>query len=361
MASEPTPNCHVCDKPTANKCSGCKSTARPHSYCSQECQKKDWPKHKKACSDLKMEYWLAHAAVILQGAYLMLRQNTWDMPIRDIEVLEDKVIIHRGTDNDKDYFVEFPKHLVKEDGDDVRNQVLCTWVCAESLAWMHDLAARLLSRLEVKVEELNVALETVPRPTMVRYANGVERSNWPRNTHDVLRVTSCKTKSQWVIDLTFAQYNLSECFGKWSRFMLAHVERIIGIYPFGTHKALKSRLGKVRGNANLDYGLIGEVAAHMNAAVKQWGMGSRIQVEDIVLMQHEPAAAVAGNMIATAEHAIRRFILNNNFTSRLQSERDYEAKHESFLRLERGYITDDFLDSRNVLKGGPVFKSEETR
>ncbi|KAG4422327.1 hypothetical protein IFR04_004479 [Cadophora malorum] len=46
--------CTICDKETANKCAKCKSAA----YCSQECQKLDFPLHKLLCS--KMSTFLEH-------------------------------------------------------------------------------------------------------------------------------------------------------------------------------------------------------------------------------------------------------------------------------------------------------------
>ncbi len=40
--------CILCDKPAINLCSKCKTI----SYCTRECQKSDWPRHKLECQEL---------------------------------------------------------------------------------------------------------------------------------------------------------------------------------------------------------------------------------------------------------------------------------------------------------------------
>ena len=43
-------SCHVCGKEAMNKCSHCKNTR----YCSRDCQKADWNKHKTVCAPAKI-------------------------------------------------------------------------------------------------------------------------------------------------------------------------------------------------------------------------------------------------------------------------------------------------------------------
>jgi len=42
------PDCNVCNSPSKLGCAVCKSR-----YCSKECQRTDWPRHKKVCAVLK--------------------------------------------------------------------------------------------------------------------------------------------------------------------------------------------------------------------------------------------------------------------------------------------------------------------
>jgi hypothetical protein len=144
MTPESVSKCQICDKPATSMCGGCQSATYSHYYCSKVCQKQDWPNHKIFCSDLKVERVLIRASTILQAAYLKFRENTWNMPIVKIEDCGGgELIIHRGSDNDKDYFLPFPAHLMKTTA--IKNQVLCTSMCSESIAWMHETIAGLLS------------------------------------------------------------------------------------------------------------------------------------------------------------------------------------------------------------------------
>ena len=50
-ANVTTGSCNRCNKDTTKKCAGCKSVH----YCSRECQKQDWAKHKKFCKKHKQK------------------------------------------------------------------------------------------------------------------------------------------------------------------------------------------------------------------------------------------------------------------------------------------------------------------
>lgn len=144
MAPETVSKCQVCDNPATSVCGGCQSATYSHSYCSKACQKQDWLSHKTLCSDLKMERVLIRASTILQAAYLKFRESTWNMPITKVEDGGgQELIIHRDSDNDKDYFLPLPEHLMNTTA--IKNQVLCTSMCSESIAWMHETITCLLS------------------------------------------------------------------------------------------------------------------------------------------------------------------------------------------------------------------------
>lgn len=106
----PTEACTRCQTPTTKRCDGCvgapaadDSGSQATFYCSQECQKINWPQHKAVCRNLQARKRLARAASLLKGilnritlhasqlqfksarregsaVYLEERQNPWRGP-----------------------------------------------------------------------------------------------------------------------------------------------------------------------------------------------------------------------------------------------------------------------------------------
>jgi hypothetical protein len=139
--SEPSDTqCAACCAPTTKKCAGCKVRA----YCSKACQTKDWPTHKKICSDLKLEHILGRAAALIQDAYLSFRKNTWSDTIKKVEDREDALIIHNGDPWESPQgFVKFPDDIVP-DNKRARLGVLTAWRCDEPCASLATLIEKLL-------------------------------------------------------------------------------------------------------------------------------------------------------------------------------------------------------------------------
>jgi hypothetical protein len=139
MASHATFQCAFCASAALEKCGRCKT----HYYCSKDCQKSDFLKHKGVCKDIQLEKSLERAAVIIQQAYLKFRENTWDTPVIKIEDTGHALVVYDGmTPSKSTYFVDFPNHLINNEKD--KMAVLCTWVCNEPFAQMHSMLRELL-------------------------------------------------------------------------------------------------------------------------------------------------------------------------------------------------------------------------
>ncbi|KAI8935633.1 hypothetical protein NX059_007161 [Plenodomus lindquistii] len=366
--------CQVCDKQATNKCGGCKSTKSATFYCTKDCQKQDWPSHKNVCKDRALECALEKATDIALVAYLKFRENTWDIPIVDVTAEEDALTIHRNFDSPQDYFVPFPHRVfnsgVKED--DVRNanQVLCTFVCEEALAWMHNTLVALLDGivpplismseasflpapgLKVRMDEVNVKLVNIPRKTVIAHPTGFTHSNWPGHSHDILRITSKITGTQWIMDLSGAQYGISAAFWSWNDYSAQYVQSIENVYPLGTHKQQKAIEAKIWGNTTLDCGVVGEVAAAMNAAVKVWEKKHKVKLADVIKLPDAQYLEMGKKLTDHMSKATQSYIKGLNITSKVRAIRMYELDpaNRDFREAKRAKVVNEFLASSDTLK-----------
>jgi hypothetical protein len=114
------------------------AAARPTFTAEGHASSRTGPEHKITCKDVQLEKHLSRAAEIAHQAYLTFHEDTWDTPIAKIEDTKDALIIYDGDQSrNKDYFVNFPHHLIKNR--QAKLAILSTMMCNEPLAWMHDL------------------------------------------------------------------------------------------------------------------------------------------------------------------------------------------------------------------------------
>jgi hypothetical protein len=166
----------------------------------------------------------------------------------------------------------------------------------------------------------------------------------------VLRITSVKSGTQWAIGLNGCQYGKEKHFWRWSHFESVCVKCLVKVYPFGTQKEMHRLQGEVYGNCSLDSGLVGEVVAHMDKAVVMWEKDLITPLRYIIGMADEPSSAAGTSLINHMDFAVREYIDNNNFTSRVRAVREYEKKYEDIREFKRRHIVDKFLESRNTLE-----------
>ncbi|KAJ4364665.1 hypothetical protein N0V83_009262 [Neocucurbitaria cava] len=369
MASEVVLKCATCSEPATNKCGGCSSLV----YCCRYCQTKDWPNHKIICRNTQLEKTLVRVTDIVQTAYFTFRENTWDTPITTIEEEGNELLIYDGDQkNNATYFVKFPIHLIKNKG--VRMAVLTAWMCAEPLAFMHNLIMKLLDGsynshvlmgqmlilslplgLKVKVHEVQVNLKNIERKTTAVGPGGSRHSNWPNFVHEVLHVKSSKTGRQWLIDISGGQFGICQAFWKWEDYEAKYVERVTAKFNPSTMKILIGKLAKIPGNPTLAYELPGQAAAELDQALAKWTTNHMV-LSDLIKLKDKEYEPLKRDLLRRMDEAVSNFIKRNDFTALVKTQKAYEAVNPR-TSIVQVNTTNQWLKTVNLEGRRPVLAS----
>ncbi|XPT02368.1 hypothetical protein M3J09_011487 [Ascochyta lentis] len=301
--------CTVCGTPTTIKCSGCKT----HFYCGKDCQTKDWPAHKTSCKDFQLERRLARVAEIVHEAYLTFRENTFDGVIEKIEDGEDVLVIHDGNPwNNEQYFTKFPHKLVSSSRR-AKLGVLTAWTCDEPYGFLNMLIVKLLEGLNVDMQEIGVEFSRIPRKTVaLTFPMGKPLSNWPAYQHTLLRLTSCRSGKQWIMDFAGGQYGIAQPFHTWEQYEIAFVDKLVSVYDIGTAKRVFSELAKIAGRYILVYGLVGRAAAKLEEAIDTWETENKPLLTFRGLQDAE-FEQQKSSLLGALDNAVRTFIRTTDF------------------------------------------------
>ncbi|KAI4610964.1 hypothetical protein J4E80_007995 [Alternaria sp. BMP 0032] len=322
--------CAVCGEPANNKCSGCKSDTASRQYCGKACQVKDWPTHKKACKDAQnanLEKKLARVAEIVQQAYYDFHENTWSLRIRGIDESDHILtLLAGGLPNESRYFIPFPNHLGMKDCN--KKAMLSLWGCEEALIEMHDILASLLKGMCVDVEEISVRLGRVPRKVLVSKSTGGFFENWPTLLHEVIRITATKTKKQWFIDLSGAQYGMSQTLWTRNMYEAEFAAEIAKVQAFGENKARSRYIADLPGNLSLRCSLGGIVVNHLNeVVVKKWKLERALSLADLVSMEDGEYEQASFSLLRTMKEKVSDFTKIHNFKPEFRAWKVSEDKN----------------------------------
>ncbi|RMZ67173.1 Zinc finger MYND-type [Pyrenophora seminiperda CCB06] len=310
------------------KCGDCKTENKSLHYCGAICQRKDWPMHKKDCrkaQDARLEKILARVAVIVQQGYYEFRENTWDTPIISIEDRDNELVIRDGDMLAKTkYFIKFPQHMVSSER--TKTAMLSGWVCNETLAFMHDVIVDLLKGLDVDIKEVRINHGRVPRRITYNNPYGGHDANWPNYSHEILRITSPKSKTQWVIDISGAQYGITKAFWTWAAYANEYMVDVKAASNFGYNKNMFKKLKGIPGNPSMAYGVVGIVAEHMNQAYKKWATDRNMSLSDIPAMDEDDFLQAKKEVLRTVNDAVRAFLAKNSFEKEFTAAQAYERK-----------------------------------
>lgn len=340
MTEDARTKCSHCGEPATLKCSSCKI----HVYCGTDCQKPDWARHKTTCKEITLERTIERCADTLQRAYLDFREITYDNHIAKVEVKDDRVLIYDGPIEMKKsgVFAGFPNHLVTEKN--VKMAMLCFLMCNEPIALVFKMLSKLLIRkstfslisladplssqpedLKVKIEEVSVKFQSVPRKTIVVCVNGYEQSNFPAYNHEILRVSSVKSGKKWAIDLAGGQYGLCQPCWKWEEYEKSYVERVVKVHKLGANQKYINACSQVEGIPSLTYGPAQGVASHLNAAFDKWIESLPAELPKILILDDEKFKYHQDCLLKGMNVVVRNFVDNSNYTSKVQIAAKYEV------------------------------------
>jgi hypothetical protein len=143
--------------------------------------------------------------------------------------------------------------------------------------------------LPVKIEEIEVTLSKIPRKTTAVWPNGYRQDNWPNYSHSLLRVTSTKTKTSWIIDIGGGQYGICTPFWPWTDYVdnFINTSKPLEVYPHGTHRDVLRILGKIDGNPSMSYGLVGDVAEAIDRASDSFARNNNLQLSALIQLSDQ--------------------------------------------------------------------------
>jgi hypothetical protein len=181
----------------------------------------------------------------------------------------------------------------------------------------------------VHIDEINVELRSIPRKTIAVLPNGFRQANWPTYSHALVRFTSVKTKTRWVLDFGGGQYGICQALWKWSEYATCFVnpEKALEVSPFGATKALLGALGELDGNPSLAYGLVGEVAKVIDKAVTDGEKDKLFVVSTMVHELDDNRFNEQKSALLKALHvAVRHCVQTHSFQDKIRAAKAFESR-----------------------------------
>lgn len=188
--------------------------------------------------------------------------------------------------------------------------------------------------MDVEVEEVRLTLGWIPRKITYYSPNGGSDDNWPKYSHEVFRVTSLKSKKQWVIDISGAQYGITKAFWEWEQYAKEYTVKVQAANAFGSNMALIRNLRGIPGNPSMCYGVIGVVADHMNQMIKNWVKDRRITLRSLLAMSDDDFRQARDELLQFVNDAVREFLRANSFDKEFQAAKEYERQFPGMSALQ---------------------------
>lgn len=164
--------------------------------------------------------------------------------------------------------------------------------------------------------------------------NGSREDNWPRYAHAVFRITSIKTRRQWLLDISGPQYGIYKNLWEWSVYQKNFSSEVIRVQSLGTHKLISKRLRNIPGNPSLVYGVVGEVAECLNAAVMEWTEGSGNSLSQMLTLEDQGFEDQKTHLLKLMDAAVAACMSTGRFAAKIRTAKAYERAHPGKSAME---------------------------
>lgn len=291
IASVPS-ECAHCGNYAALKCSGCKDIPREENasghvtlYCNIDCQKSDWPSHRRICKHLQAKKLLYRAGDMLQKAWLAYREGSYDSNVIKVDKIGEALFVyHRNKDVPRGTQFPFPNHLMDHPRD--KQAVLCYCMCFESLAYMYNVIKDMLQGTCALIEEVHVKRMNPSATRQIVMVDSLSGECRSVHGHDMIRAT-LKNGKVYALDFTGAQFGIYEPIMLWDDYARKYIAVLGEANAFGHAKASFARIvqEKTRGVEFIMF--YNSVTPAFERGLQQWLKYGNMTLQDFMKLPEE--------------------------------------------------------------------------
>lgn len=304
--------CAHCGNYAALKCSGCKDIPREENdsghitlYCNIDCQKSDWPSHRRICKHLQAKKLLYRAGDMLQKAWLAYREGSYDRNVIKVDKIGEALFVYHGNEDVPDGTqFPFPNHLMDDPRD--KQAVLCHLTCFESLAYMYNVTKDMLQGT-CALEEVHIRRMKSSTTRQIVKVDSLGGKKLGAHEHVMIRAT-LKNGKVYALDFTGAQFGIYEPIMLWDDYARKYIAVLGEAHAFGHAKASFARIVQEKTRGVGDIMFYNSVTPAFERGLQQWLKYNNTTLRDFMKLPEEQFCMQNRLMWDNLRHCFHEYI-----------------------------------------------------